>query len=93
MIGLDLAVAKIYHAHYSHVQTSFEGGVDIGQFFDGVDCVLHLGAMMSWHPKDNSAMFDANVIATQLILECAHKASVERFVFASSGEVYPENAT
>ena len=93
VIGLDLIPARISHDNYSHVKTTYEEGVDLDQHFEGVDCVLHLGAMMSWHPDDHPAMFDANVVATQEILGCAHKASVERFIFASSGEVYPENAT
>ena len=35
-------------------------------------------------------MFEANVTATQLILEAAKIVGVKRLVFASSGEVYPE---
>ena len=93
VIGLDLVPARTSHDNYFHVKTTYEEGVDLDQHFEGVDCVLHLGAMMSWHPDDHAAMFDANVVATQEILRCAHKASVERFIFASSGEVYPENAT
>lgn len=37
-------------------------------------------------------MFEANVSATQRLLEAAKEAEVRRFVFASSGEVYPEVA-
>jgi UDP-glucose 4-epimerase len=57
---------------------------------EGCDKVLHIGAFMSWHPKDNVAMFHANVTATQMLLEAAKLNRAQRFVFASSGEVYPE---
>ncbi|MEM9634052.1 MAG: NAD(P)-dependent oxidoreductase [Pseudomonadota bacterium] len=57
----------------------------------GMDAVLHLGAFMSWSPSDRSAMFAANVEGTRVLLDAAAGAGVNRFVFASSGEVYPEN--
>lgn len=56
-----------------------------------VDCVVHVGAVMSWRAADERAMFAANVEATRrLLAACAGAA--KRFVFASSGEVYPETA-
>jgi UDP-glucose 4-epimerase len=57
---------------------------------DGVDRVLHLAALMSWHPDDEAKLFDVNVQGTYNLLRAASKAGVRRFVFASSGEVYPE---
>ena len=92
VVGLDLAPARLDHERYSHVQTNFKDGVDLDPCLEGVDFVLHIGAMMSWHPKDNAAMFEANVSATQLLLEAAKRAEIKRLVFASSGEVYPEVA-
>lgn len=56
---------------------------------EGVTEVLHLGAFMSWAPQDADKMFRANVDGTRHLLEAAK--GVRRFVFASSGEVYPEN--
>ena len=90
--GLDLMPATVSHPHYSHVQTNFKDSFDLEACLDGVSSVLHMGAMMSWHPNDNAAMFEANVSATQLLLAAAKEAEVSRFVFASSGEVYPEGA-
>jgi UDP-glucose 4-epimerase len=58
---------------------------------DGVTSVLHLGAFMSWAPADRDRMFSANVDGTRRLLDAAASAGVRRFVFASSGEVYPEN--
>lgn len=58
----------------------------------GVDAVLHLGAFMSWNDDDREKMFHSNVDGTRAVLEAAREAGAKRFVFASSGEVYPENA-
>ena len=52
---------------------------------------LHLGAFMSWAPADRDRMFAVNVEGTRRLLDAASAAGVRRFVFASSGEVYPEN--
>lgn len=59
---------------------------------EGVDAVVHLGAFMSWAPADRDAMVACNVEGTRTLLDAANEAGVRRFVFASSGEVYPENA-
>lgn len=59
---------------------------------EGAEAVLHLGAFMSWAPADKAKMFAANVEGTRVLLDAASGAGVRRFVFASSGEVYPENA-
>ncbi|MGH6763722.1 MAG: NAD-dependent epimerase/dehydratase family protein [Phyllobacterium sp.] len=57
----------------------------------GISSVLHLGAFMSWAPADRDRMFAVNVDGTRVLLDAAAVAGVQRFVFASSGEVYPEN--
>tara|TARA_B100001123_G_scaffold446761_1_gene602167 strand:- start:1276 stop:2268 length:993 start_codon:yes stop_codon:yes gene_type:complete len=92
VVGLDLTPSQISHNRYSHIQTNFKDGIQLKEFLKGVDVLLHLGAMMSWHPEDNPAMFDVNVSATQQLLDAALELGVKRFVFASSGEVYPEVA-
>ena len=92
VVGLDLASARLAHERYSHLQTNFRDGSDLAECLKGIEFVLHLGALMSWHPNDNAAMFEANVSATQRLLDAALEAEVNRFVFASSGEVYPEVA-
>lgn len=57
----------------------------------GVEAVAHLGAFMSWNPADVEKLFHANVTATMRLTR-ALGPSVRRFVLASTGEVYPENA-
>ncbi|ERK70673.1 NAD-dependent epimerase/dehydratase family protein [Leifsonia aquatica] len=56
-----------------------------------VEAVAHLGAYMSWNPAEAEKVFAANVTATQRLIR-ALGPSTRRFVLASTGEVYPENA-
>ena len=67
VIGLDLAPGRVVHEHYSHVQTNFKDGVDLNECLSGIDYVLHIGAMMSWHPKDNVQMFEAGTWLTDML--------------------------
>lgn len=58
----------------------------------GIDAVAHLGAFMSWDPDQADAVFAANVLATQHLVRALEASGLRRFVLASTGEVYPENA-
>ncbi len=58
----------------------------------GVDTVAHLGAFMSWNPRDHAELLRQNVQMTFELLELCAQAGISRFVFASTGEVYPEGA-
>ncbi len=69
-----------------------ENASDVADAVAGADVAIHLGAVMSWAPADEAPMQQANVEGTRVLLEAACDAGVRRFVFASSGEVYPENA-
>lgn len=64
----------------------------INRALDGVDAVIHLAALMSWDHRDNAKVFDLNVSSTFHLLEACKDRDLTRFVFASSGTVYPENA-
>lgn len=70
---------------------SLEDAEAVFKAMDGVSDVLHLGAFMSWLAADRDNMFAVNVEGTRRLLDAASLAGVRRFVFASSGEVYPEN--
>ena len=64
---------------------------DLEQLLDGVDVVFHLaaqpGVRASW--QTGFAVYaEANVMATQRLLEAARKVGVRRFVYASSSSVY-----
>ncbi len=88
--GVDLQPARLTQPGYRHIECRFDCPARVQEIIAGADVVVHTGALMSWHPKDNDAMFHANVTATRLLLEAAKNQRVARFVFASSGEVYPE---
>ena len=50
-----------------------------------------LGAFMAWRTGDEDKLYRVNCKGTRLLFGAAVSAGVRRFVFASSGEVYPEN--
>ncbi|MCK8782295.1 NAD(P)-dependent oxidoreductase [Rhizobium sp. NTR19] len=91
--GFDLRSTGRQEERYSEVVGTFDDAGKCAQAMaGGIDAVLHLGAFMSWKAEDRDRLFVANVDGTRRLAEVAVSASVERFVFASSGEVYPENA-
>lgn len=56
------------------------------------EAVAHLGAFMSWNESDAEALYDANVTGTLALVRALTGSQTTRFVLASTGEVYPENA-
>ncbi|MCC3266572.1 NAD-dependent epimerase/dehydratase family protein [Arthrobacter gengyunqii] len=69
----------------------------LGKLLDGVDYIFHQagqpGVRKSWG-KDFSTYLDANVHATQRLLEhCKDSSTLKRFVYASSSSVYGDAAT
>lgn len=90
--GFDLHASGRRLEGIDEVVGTLDDGDAAAKAVDGMEAVLHLGAFMSWAPGDRSAMFRSNVEGTRVLLEAAVGAGVGRFVFASSGEVYPENA-
>lgn len=89
--GFDLAANGIVHPLYSETVGDFQDRAAAERAVAGADAVLHLGAFMSWRREDRDRLFSANVEGTRVVLEAAAAAAARRFVFASSGEVYPEN--
>jgi UDP-glucose 4-epimerase len=87
-----------HHVRSLDQRPSDTGEVMVGSLLDpadvrtatlGVDAVVHLAALMTWDPGAEDALFEQNVSATYRLLR-ALPAGLARFVFASSGEVYPE---
>jgi UDP-glucose 4-epimerase len=89
--GFDLRAAHHHGKGYGEVIGTFDDRTKCEEAMSGVSAVLHLGAFMSWKASDSDRVFTANVEGTRRLLEAASAAGVDRFVFASSGEVYPEN--
>lgn len=90
--GLDLRPAGLEHQRYTETTGAFDDRAAVAQAMHGVRAVFHLGAFMSWLPQDQDRLFAANVEGTRIVLEAALRENVTRFIFASSGEVYPEGA-
>lgn len=90
--GFDLRASGRASGDYDELTGSLDDAHAVENAVSGVDAVLHLGAFMSWAPQDKAKMFSANVEGTRLLADAASAAGARRFVFASSGEVYPENA-
>ncbi|TKT79150.1 NAD(P)-dependent oxidoreductase [Aquamicrobium sp. LC103] len=89
--GFDLRESGLAHPSYSEVVGAFDDRAKCEIATAGAGAVLHLGAFMSWRAEDRDRLFAANVEGTRRILEAAASAGTRRLVFASSGEVYPEN--
>ncbi|KFC69241.1 NAD-dependent epimerase/dehydratase [Bosea sp. LC85] len=89
--GFDLRSAGISHPAYREVVGGFDDRAKAAEAVAGTDAILHLGAFMSWLPADRDRLFSANVEGTRVILEEAARLKLKCFLFASSGEVYPEN--
>ena len=90
--GFDVRPAgRIAGGYVEHVG-ALENSQRVVSAIEGSDIVIHLGAVMSWAPGDQAKMQLANVEGTRVLLAAASQAGVRRFVFASSGEVYPESA-
>jgi UDP-glucose 4-epimerase len=89
--GFDLRASGIDHPAFREVLGGFDDRAAARQAVQGAEAILHLGAFMSWLPADRDRLFSANVEGTRVLLEEAVAAKPKRLVFASSGEVYPEN--
>jgi NADH dehydrogenase len=60
---------------------------------DGVDAVLHLGAMLGDDSLPSAAAEDLNVSGTRALLEAARRQRVRRFVFLSSQSAAADSPT
>lgn len=90
--GFDLRPSCRVDEGYDEVMATLDDADAAARAVAGVGAVVHLGAVMSWVAADRPAMFRANVEGTRVLADAAATAGVGRFVFASSGEVYPEGA-
>lgn len=89
--GFDLKPSGRSAPRYSEVVGAFSDAGAAARACEGARVVFHLGALMSWAAADQAKLFEANVEGTRALLAGAVAAQAQRFVFASSGEVYPEN--
>ncbi len=92
IVGYDIYEGERSFSNVDYVTGSIEDCDTITRLLKGVDVVIHLAAFMSWDRKEHDKVISCNVLGSQSVLEAAVRNDIERFVFASSGEVYPEVA-
>lgn len=89
--GFDLRNTGRSDPGYREIVGAFDDRVAAREAVQDAEAILHLGAFMSWLPADTDKLFRANVDGTRVLMEEAAGVKPSRIVFASSGEVYPEN--
>ena len=92
VVGLDVRKSGRVHERFFEVIGSLNNDHCVRKAATGAEVVVHLGALMSWASRDEGKLFRTNVDGTRTVLAAASGTGSKRFVFASSGEVYPENA-
>lgn len=90
VVGFDSQPSLIRHENFTGIESDFSDTSALAQACGGVDAVLHIGAFMSWKKEDQQRIFDANVNGTLNVLGSAVENGAKKFVFVSSGEVYPD---
>lgn len=89
--ALDLLPLGIDNPALRKVTGELENPLVVKQAIDDVDHIIHLAAQQSSLNADHAHLFQANVEGTRVLLEAAVNADVQRFILASSSEVYAQN--
>lgn len=89
--GFDLRSTGRSQPGYREIVGAFDDPAAAREAVKDAEAILHLGAFMSWLTADADKVFRANVDGTRILMEEAAGVKPARIVFASSGEVYPEN--
>ena len=92
VVGFDAQRSLISHENFTDIAREFSDTEALANACNDIDAVLHLGAFMSWKKEDQQKIFEANVTGTLNILNAAVENGAKKFIFASSGEVYPDRA-
>lgn len=88
--GFDLAEPRSGFEPDEFIPGGLTNAEALAEACADVDVVVHLAALMSWDSREDARLFASNVEGTFHLLRAAQQAKAKRFVFASSGEVYPE---
>ncbi|PCE15614.1 hypothetical protein AUC47_12080 [Microbacterium sp. SZ1] len=92
VIGLDRVAPTEPIPGVEHIVTDLTELAPRDPRLADAEAVAHLGAFMSWNDADAEAVYEANVTGTFALVRALTGSAVRRFVLASTGEVYPENA-
>lgn len=92
--GTDLSPdSLLVHNQYEYVAGDLLDGGHTQAIVDGVDAVVHLAGLILYDDDQSRRIIDVNWRATFELLEAmAHnRQTFKRFIYASSGQVYPDN--
>ena len=90
LYGFDPITEVMRHANLEIVKADFRQIDRVVEAMQGIDIVVHLGAIVG-DPScdlDDKLTIEVNVTATRMIAEVAKNHHVERFIFASTCSVY-----
>lgn len=90
VVGFDKISAPWKHPRFTQIEGDLADAQAVQAACAGADAVLHIGAYMTWLASEQAQLFEANVTGTLNVLAGAQSEGVKKFVFASSGEVYPD---
>ncbi|MGV9194761.1 NAD-dependent epimerase/dehydratase family protein [Microbacterium sp. MC2] len=97
--ALDIAPSHTLGELEAQGALVFLGGLDdrdtLARACDGVDAVVHPGAVLSSHGRPDDLVIQANFVGTYNLLVAArdHAPGLKRFVYVSSDAVYWRTAT
>jgi len=92
VIDLDLQPPRDPHVPYTRVDfkdfgQTFEALTAIDDRHDGIDAVVHLGAIPGPGMATNAALFANNIVCTNNVFTAARHAGIKNIVWASSESV------
>lgn len=90
VVVLDKVIPKIKIEGVKYHQCDITDSEQLGQLLDNIDTIVHIATYMHWAYKEEISVWKANIDATFTLLRMAVEKKVKKFVFASTGEVYPE---
>jgi len=90
----NLALAEKIFSYYDNgpelwkgvewVETDLEDPVAVSDLLEGVDCVYHSAALVSFDPLDGPAMLEINPLITGNLVNAALEKGVEKMIHVSS---------
>src|SRR5205823_1693957 len=93
LYGSEPLAAVLDHPRLEVVQADFRQVDKVVEAMQGVDAVIHLGAIVG-DPAcalDEELTIEVNLMATRMIAEVAKGSGIRRFCFASTCSVYGAN--
>jgi len=90
VFGLDIVPSKIDNLNYEHIESDLNDENYLNQINNEIDIIIHLAQSGKYRENHDGVMdmFNINLKSTINLLEYARKKQVDKFIFASTGNVY-----